>query len=331
MLCMLCKQNPAKVHLTQIVEDKMQKVDLCEECAKQKGVNDPASFSLADLLLGLGASQEIAQTASGVEFDARLRLYPGRFQKGRTPGLRAMLHHFCRGVGEPAQIHAQGHQARRQSPGRLAPGPGFERAPQTFAEKLDKAVTSEDFEQAASLRDEIKVHQGPTRQCGQVTNHEHSRISQPARRDRPAHRSARPDRHVQPRAAGAQFARDGLSRLGQKSERVKALEIIRPAVESLPQLSGAFSETMDNLGPLDKQILVERHLISREHAAKSSGSGLVLNKEESLCVMINEEDHLRMQALRPGLQLRQAWLAIDQVDSELERKLDYAFSPNWAI
>ena len=84
---------------------------------------------------------------------------------------------------------------------------------------------------------------------------------------------------------------------------------------------------MDNLGPLDKQILVERHLISREHAAKNAGSGLVLNKEESLCVMINEEDHLRMQALRPGLQLKQAWMAIDQVDSELERKLDYAFTP----
>jgi len=82
---------------------------------------------------------------------------------------------------------------------------------------------------------------------------------------------------------------------------------------------------MDNLGALDKQILVERHLISREHAAKSSGSGLVLNREESFCVMINEEDHLRMQALRPGLQLRQAWGAIDHLDSELEKKLDYAF------
>src|SRR5277367_6551394 len=113
----------------------------------------------------------------------------------------------------------------------------------------------------------------------------------------------------------------------KKAERVKALDTIRPAVESLPQLTGAFSESMDNLGPLDKQILVERHLISREHAAKNAGSGLVLNKEESLCVMINEEDHLRMQALRPGLQLKQAWLAIDLVDSELERKLDYAFSP----
>src|SRR5213082_1016769 len=113
----------------------------------------------------------------------------------------------------------------------------------------------------------------------------------------------------------------------KKLERIKTLDLIRPAVESLPQLTGAFSESMDNLTVLDKNILVERHLISREHAAKSAGSGLVLNREESLCFMINEEDHLRMQALRPGLQLRQAWTAIDQADSALERKLEYAFNP----
>src|SRR3954467_5757106 len=114
----------------------------------------------------------------------------------------------------------------------------------------------------------------------------------------------------------------------KKTERVRALEIIRPAVEQLPALKGAFSESMDNLTALEKQILVERHLISREHAAKSAGSGLVLNKDESLCVMINEEDHLRMQALRPGLQLKQAWAAIDQFDSLLEKKVDYAFDNN---
>jgi protein arginine kinase activator len=62
---MLCKKNLATVHLTQIVEDKIQKVDLCEDCAKQKGVKSDASFSLADLLLG--ASQEIAQAAGGIE------------------------------------------------------------------------------------------------------------------------------------------------------------------------------------------------------------------------------------------------------------------------
>ena len=112
----------------------------------------------------------------------------------------------------------------------------------------------------------------------------------------------------------------------KKAERVKALDAIRPAVESLPQMSNAFSESMDNLTVLDKNILVERHLISREHAAKSAGSGLVLNRDESLCVMINEEDHLRMQALRPGLQLKQAWNAIDQIDSKLEKKLTYAFT-----
>jgi len=112
----------------------------------------------------------------------------------------------------------------------------------------------------------------------------------------------------------------------KKPERIRVLELIRPAVEALPEMNGAFSGTMDDLSTLDKQMLVERHLISREHAAKSAGSGLVLNRDETLCFMINEEDHLRMQALRPGLQLRQAWSAIDQADSVLERKLEYAFS-----
>src|SRR3954454_13128426 len=115
----------------------------------------------------------------------------------------------------------------------------------------------------------------------------------------------------------------------KKPERIKVLDLIRPAVEGLGDMKDSFSETMDSLTTLDKQILVERHLISREHAAKSAGSGLVLNREETLCVMINEEDHLRMQALRPGLQMRQAWMAIDQADSLLEKRLDYAFNPEW--
>src|SRR5215467_8392983 len=114
----------------------------------------------------------------------------------------------------------------------------------------------------------------------------------------------------------------------KKPERVRVLDTIRPAVASLPEMKDAFAESMDNLSTLDKQILVERHLISREHAAKSSGSGLVLNRDETLCVMINEEDHMRMQALRPGLQIRHAWNAINQIDSELEKKLDYAFNPD---
>src|SRR2546423_12457926 len=104
---------------------------------------------------------------------------------------------------------------------------------------------------------------------------------------------------------------------------MKPWEPLRPAIQKLQEMAEAFSETMDALSSLDKQILVERHLISREHAAKSAGSGLVLNREESLCVMINEEDHLRMQALRPGLQIKEAWATIDHVDTELEARLNF--------
>lgn len=112
----------------------------------------------------------------------------------------------------------------------------------------------------------------------------------------------------------------------QKSERVEIFEKIRPSVEELPEIGDHFTASMDKFSNLEKQILVERHLISREHAAKSAGSGLIVNKDESLSVMINEEDHLRMQALFPGLQLFQAWETIDSVDTQLEDSLSFAFN-----
>ena len=111
----------------------------------------------------------------------------------------------------------------------------------------------------------------------------------------------------------------------KKPERVKVLETVLPAVVAMPEMSDSFAEAMDNLTALDKQLLVERHLISREHAAKNVGSGLVVNRAETFSVMINEEDHLRMQALRPGFQTREAWMAVDKLDSALEKKLNFAF------
>jgi protein arginine kinase len=76
---------------------------------------------------------------------------------------------------------------------------------------------------------------------------------------------------------------------------------------------------------LEKQVLVERHLISREHAAKSVGSAIVMNRRQTLSVMINEEDHLRMQSIRSGLQLKQAFKLVDKIDSALESKLEFAY------
>jgi protein arginine kinase activator len=155
MLCMFCKQNPAKVHLTQIVGDKMQKVDLCEECAKQKGVNDPAGFSLADLLLGLGASQEIS-TAEDVkcpncgftqaDFKKAGRLGCSLCYNTFAEGLEGLLKSMHKGVKHVGKVPVALRQSRDLSD-RL----------KNLQKKLDKAVNAEDFEEAASLRDEIKA------------------------------------------------------------------------------------------------------------------------------------------------------------------------------
>ena len=111
----------------------------------------------------------------------------------------------------------------------------------------------------------------------------------------------------------------------KKNDRLQILELIKPQVESLPEMQDAYSEFLQDLTQLEKQVLVERHLISREHAAKGIGSAIVVNKKQTLSLMINEEDHLRMQVIRPGLQLRNTFKQIDKVDSSLEGKLDYAF------
>ena len=113
----------------------------------------------------------------------------------------------------------------------------------------------------------------------------------------------------------------------KKAERQKLLELIQPVVEALPEMADHFGDSMDNITAIHKQVLVERHLISREHAAKNVGSGVVINDRETISVMVNEEDHLRMQAIKSGLQLKNSFKIIDKVDTELEEHLEFAFSP----
>ncbi len=112
----------------------------------------------------------------------------------------------------------------------------------------------------------------------------------------------------------------------KKPDRQRACDVLVQAVGKQPEMQGGFSAALESLAALDKQLLVERHLISREHAAKGAGSAMVLSRDESLCVMINEEDHLRMQSLLPGFQLQETWQAVDHLDTALEQVLDYVFS-----
>jgi protein arginine kinase len=113
----------------------------------------------------------------------------------------------------------------------------------------------------------------------------------------------------------------------KKSERMRILEEIKPEVDELEPMREAFSEQLNELTAIEKQVLVERHLISREHAAKGIGSAVIIDPVQTISIMINEEDHLRMQAIASGLQLQKTFEMIDGVDTALEAHLDFAFDP----
>lgn len=86
---------------------------------------------------------------------------------------------------------------------------------------------------------------------------------------------------------------------------------------------------MKELSAIDKQFLVERHLVSREHIARADHKGILITPDESIAIMVNEEDHLRLQVMKSGLNLNEAWVVADRLDDFLSTKLNFAGDPEW--
>ncbi len=104
---------------------------------------------------------------------------------------------------------------------------------------------------------------------------------------------------------------------------------VEKAVGRIGVLKGSTLFRMNDLDQIDRQILVERHLMSHEHASNPDGKGLLVSAEEVVSIMVNEEDHLRIQVMRSGLSLTEAWGVINAIDDELSKELPYAFMNNW--
>lgn len=170
MLCDICKQNVAKVHLTQIIEGKTKKVDLCEACSKAKGIDDPTGFSLADLLLGLGAAQELEQGSGkgGVRCPS-CGFTQSDFKKQGRFGCPQCYETFAEGLEAMLKSMHKGTRHVGKVPQSLQQSKDFEDRVKVLQGRLEKAVAKEDFESAAVLRDEIKqVRALITRQDKQV-------------------------------------------------------------------------------------------------------------------------------------------------------------------
>ncbi len=111
-----------------------------------------------------------------------------------------------------------------------------------------------------------------------------------------------------------------------KKKLEEILDAVKKAVEKSSFPKNSLFLYMNNLSDLDRIFLVERHLISREHAVKGDGKALLIDDRETISLMINEEDHLRLQAMQSGLNLSDSMKIIDKIDTEISSQLNIAFS-----
>ena len=111
-----------------------------------------------------------------------------------------------------------------------------------------------------------------------------------------------------------------------EATRTQIENLLREKLHVLPAQLQLTYMNVDDLESLDRQFLVERQLISREHAESHGSRGVGISEEETISLMINEEDHLRIQVLRSGLSLDRCWSDINHIDDQLEQEITYAFS-----
>jgi len=156
MNCDVCKQKPASVFLTQIVDGKMQKVNLCESCSKEKGVTDPTGFALADLLLGLGASEEMERgNAPGTKCPT-CGFSQADFKKTGRFGCSQCYDTFADGLENMMKGMHKGTVHKGKAPARLLKAMQMDEELKKLQRDLSKAVAEEEYETAAELRDKIK-------------------------------------------------------------------------------------------------------------------------------------------------------------------------------
>jgi protein arginine kinase len=84
----------------------------------------------------------------------------------------------------------------------------------------------------------------------------------------------------------------------------------------------------EDIDELDKQLLLERHLVSQEYIEPGEGKALIFTKDESISIMVNEEDHLRMQVLVSGFNLRSSWHKLSSIDDDLSKELSFSYLPD---
>ncbi len=162
MLCELCKEAQATVHLTEIVNEQMAELHLCEACANQKGTQMESHFGLSELLGGLAEGGKAPEPEEGVqEACATCGMTYEEFRKVGRLGCSECYTTFKRSVGTLLKrIHGSTHHVGK-SPTRLAKPAKVKTELMELRRKLERAIEVEEFEEAARLRDVIRQIEQP--------------------------------------------------------------------------------------------------------------------------------------------------------------------------
>jgi len=155
MICDVCKTHPATVYLTQIVDGNMKKINLCESCSKEKGVSDPTAFALADLLLGMGETQQVEQLPP-TEHCPVCGFTQTDFKKTGRLGCSDCYETFDEVLASLIKAMHKGTQHTGKVPTRYSRSLARTDRLNELRRHLDEAVSNEDYETAANLRDEIR-------------------------------------------------------------------------------------------------------------------------------------------------------------------------------
>jgi len=158
MICDICGKNQATVHLTEIIDDKMTELHLCEQCAQEKGAQMEQHFGLADLLAGL------ADLGSAVAAPEELKIKCPNcgmtyedFKKIGRLGCGDCYHSFKKYLTPLLKRIHGSNQHLGKSPARKVKVAKIRNELQILKERLQKAISEEAFEEAAKIRDKIKI------------------------------------------------------------------------------------------------------------------------------------------------------------------------------
>jgi protein arginine kinase len=332
--------------LTQVINDEQAELHLCKQCAEEKGLGIPfgalpSNFG-AMVVAFLGAQLPGGGTRTvGSPKCEHCGITKDDFERTGLLGCGECYETFHEDLKFILRrIHGSNKHIGTRPPSLRAvkEHPDIEQ----LRQRLQEAVANERFEEAAQLRDLITDLEVQHRQ-----------------QDTPKHEPEEVDLQTRTGVAsteaiaflqeqlGSWLGGDGpesdiviTSRVrlarnlrgacfpgaASPEQREQVYALVAKAIGRSEALARGLHIRLDELSALDRRFLVERRLISPQCAEHPEQAAVFADRAQSLAVMVNEEDHLRLQAIASGLQIDQAWDAVSRLDDELGEELEYDFS-----